>query len=533
MPVRHAERDARRLTVALSQATAIFPSVDSRPSPHLSKSRFVAGWQCPKLLWWTVHEPGATELQPDTVLQDLFDQGRLVGERAREEWPGGLLIEGGYRDPSRIPRTRAAIEAGAEVLFEARFEQDAVFCSVDVLEKHPDGWTLIEVKSSTEVKDYHIPDLAVQTHVARRAGLVIRRIEVMHLSKAYRLGGEEPLFVRADVTDRVEAALLEVPGRIEEQLAVLRGDLPDTPVGPHCWYRDQECAFTDRCWPEDRDHIRRLYRAGPTGAWQWMQQGVQRLEDIPAGAKLSDKQRRQLRAVREDRLIVEPTLRAEIAPALAAERLGFLDFETVARALPPWDGLGPWRATAAQFSYHERGPDGRVSHAEFLAEGPDEPGEAPDDPREPLARGMLEATKDAGLVVVYTSFESSRIRELAEFLPHLAEPLLALRAKLWDLHPVIVNHVYHPDFAGSFSLKKVLTPLVPDLGYDDLMIVDGRVASVEIARLLFVSGRIPREQRDKTRRDLLDYCERDTFATVRLVKRLGELAGLPADRARP
>ena len=51
-------------------------------APRLSKSRFVTGCQCHKLLWWTVHEPDAKELQPDRVLQDLFDQGRLVGEAA-------------------------------------------------------------------------------------------------------------------------------------------------------------------------------------------------------------------------------------------------------------------------------------------------------------------------------------------------------------------------------------------------------------------------------------------------------------------
>ena len=41
---------------------------------------------------------------------------------------------------------------------------------------------------------------------------------------------------------------------------------------------------------------------------------------------------------------------------------------------------------------------------------------------------------------------------------------------------------HHPDFRGSFSLKDILTPLVPELTYSDLVIVDGRVASVEIAR---------------------------------------------------
>ena len=95
---------------------------------------------------------------------------------------------------------------------------------------------------------------------------------------------------------------------------------------------------------------------------------------------------------------------------------------------------------------------------------------------------------------------------------------------MWDLKPAVANNVYHPAFRGSFSLKYILTPLVPDLSYDDLVIIDGMLASVEIARLLFVSGRIPPAARDKTRQDLLDYCERDTFATVRLVERLGELA---------
>jgi hypothetical protein len=89
---------------------------------------------------------------------------------------------------------------------------------------------------------------------------------------------------------------------------------------------------------------------------------------------------------------------------------------------------------------------------------------------------------------------------------------------------VVRNTVYHPDFRGSFSLKYILNPLVPDLSYDDLVIVDGRVASVEIARLLFVAQKIPPAERERVRHDLLEYCKRDTWATVRLVARLRELA---------
>ena len=493
-------------------------------TPRLSKSRFVSGVQCHKLLWWTVNEPNAEELQPDVVLRDLFDQGNLVGQRARLEWPQGIMVEGDHRDPQRIPRTAAAIAAGHAVIFEACFEQDGVFCAVDVLERLADGWALIEVKSSSQVKEPHIPDLAVQVHIARRSGLDVRRVEVMHLNRDHRHPDQEPLFVRTDVTVEVEQALLHVPAQIAEQVAVLAGPLPVRDVGEHCFFRD--CAFHDRCWPDDPDHISNLFGVGPKKTVAWLAKGVPTMSAIPADTKLNWKQQRQLKAQRDKEIIVEPGLAEAIKPALEARTLGFLDFETVSRALPAWNGLGPWRNTAAQFSYHERDADGAMRHVDYLAEGPEHPSLPPEDPREPLARFMLEATKNADRIVVYTSFEATQIKELAFHLPNLRDELMALREKLWDLNPVIAENVYHPGFLGSFSLKEILTPLVPELGYNDLVIVDGKRASVEIARLLFVSGAIRKEERDRVRHDLLEYCKRDTFATVRLVERLAQLAGV-------
>ena len=139
---------------------------------------------------------------------------------------------------------------------------------------------------------------------------------------------------------------------------------------------------------------------------------------------------------------------------------------------------------------------------------------------------MLDATRDARRIVTYTSYEKTQIKSLQKLLPDLAAGLDELMAKFVDLHKVVQNTIYHPDFRGSFSLKYILNPLVPDLSYDDLVIVDGRLASVEIARLLFVAHKIPAAERDRVREDLLKYCERDTWATVRLVGRLRELAGI-------
>lgn len=481
----------------------------------LSKSRYAAGVQCHKLLWWKVHEPGALELQPDKVLQDRFDQGIQVGELARGRFPGGLLIDLPHNAVlERVQRTRAALDARTPVIFEASFVADKTFVAVDILERLDKGFRLIEVKSSSSLKEEHIPDAAVQVHVAEQSGVDVRVVEIMHLNKECRYPDLGDLLESADVTTPVDEMLPGIPAEIEAQLEALRGPLPDVAIGVHC-FEPRDCPFIKRCWPQSLDHIIKLYNVGPKKACDYMLTGVHTIAQIPPKQKLPDAAQRQIRSMNENRLIAEPRLAAALEPF--AGKLGFLDFETIARAVPVWPGMAPWEQAAAQFSYHEARGDGSYSHVGYLAEGSH-------DARPELARAMLAATAGAERVVMYTPFERTRIRSLQKSVPDLAPGLKELENKLIDLHPVIRDNVYHPDFHGSFSLKYVLNPLVPELTYDDLVIVDGLVASVEIARLLFVAQKIPPEERDRVRKDLLDYCERDTWAMVKLLERLRELA---------
>ncbi len=481
----------------------------------LSKSRFAAGVQCHKLLWWKVHEHNAVELQPDKVLQDRFDQGKQVGELARGRFPGGVLIDLPHHAVAeRIRLTQAALDAQASVIFEASFKALDTYVAVDVLERLDPGFRLIEVKSASSQKEEHLPDVAVQAHVARQSGIDVRTVEIMHLNKEFRHPDRGDLFESADVTALVEEMLPGIPAEIEAQLEVMRGSLPDVAIGVHC-FEPRECPFRERCWPQSPDHIIKLYNVGPKKACDYMLTGVHTIADIPPKQKLPDAAKRQIRSMKEGRLIVEPGLAAALEPFAA--KLGYLDFETISRAVPVWPGMAPWEQAAAQFSYHEARADGTYSHVGYLAEGSH-------DARPELARAMLAATVGAERVVMYTPFERTRIRSLQQSEPDLAVALKQLEDKLIDLHPVIRDHVYHPDFLGSFSLKYVLNPLVPELTYDDLVIVDGLVASVEIARLLFVAQKISPEERDRVRQDLLDYCERDTWAMVKLLERLRELA---------
>jgi hypothetical protein len=484
--------------------------------PHrLSKSRYTAGVQCHKYLWWKVHEPLALELQPDKVLEDRFNQGKQVGELARDRFPGGVLIDLPHQAVNeRVKLTQKLIDDGVRAIFEATFLADNTFVAVDVLTPQDGGFHLTEVKSSNSQKEEHLPDVAVQIHVLKESGVRITGADVMHLNGECHFPDLDNLFQRTDVTAAVEPLLNKVGWEIEAQLRMLEGPLPDVPIGLQC-HEPYECPFMERCWPKDPDHIMRLYNIGPKKGCDFLVTGVNRISDLPASQRLNVTQKRQIRAMKEQRIVVEPGL-AEALQALDC-KLGFLDFETIQRAVPVWPGMAPWEQAPAQFSYHEANGDGTYTHAEYLAEGPK-------DCRPELARAMIKATKGAEKVVTYSGFEKTKIRGLQKAVPEFRAELEMLEGKLVDLLPVVREHVYHPDFLGSFSLKYVLHPLVPELTYDDLVIVDGLVASVEIARLLFVAGKIPKAEHDRVRQDLLNYCERDTWAMVKVLEKLRELS---------
>src|SRR6266850_1069664 len=175
----------------------------------------MAGLQCHKQLWWRVHEPKASELAADAWLQNRFTQSTDVGVVARTYVPGAR--------------------------YEASFASDEANVVVDILE----GPVVVEVKATNSLKKEHIPDVAIQVHVLRQAGHAVPRAEVMHLNPKCRFPALDNLFVREDVTDKVELFLPVVPEVIRAQLAVLAGPLPDVPIGEHCT-RPHRCPFLKR-----------------------------------------------------------------------------------------------------------------------------------------------------------------------------------------------------------------------------------------------------------------------------------------------
>lgn len=127
---------------------------------------------------------------------------------------------------------------------------------------------------------------------------------------------------------------------------------------------------------------------------------------------------------------------------------------------------------------------------------------------------MIDKLGDRGSIVVYSQFEETRIKALRDSFPDLAPALKAIIDRIKNLLPVVEDHVYHPKFLGSFSIKKVPPALVPDLSYAGLDVSDGDSAIARFART--ARGEISGDGVGVTREHLLDYCKLDTLAMLRL-----------------
>jgi hypothetical protein len=387
-----------------------------------------------------------------------------------------------------------------------------VFVSVDILRRSKKEWQLIEVKSTSSVKEEHLPDVAVQLYVLRTAGLPVETVELMHLNRDCHFPDLSTLFVREDVTGQLDPYLDQVPGEIEAQRAMLGRGLPKVDIGPHCFDRE-ECPFRARCWPKlARHNVFTLYYVPAKTQWQLFGEGVRDVTRVPATVKLKEITRRQCRAVRQKKMIVEDGLAQALSPFEAP--LAFLDFETISPAIPCWNGCTPYQQVPVQFSCHAQGAGGRVQHHEWLADGAD-------DPRAALAKALIEACAGAKTIIAYNAgFERTVIEALAAALPRLATPLRGIAERLADLLPVVRDYVYHPDFLGSFSLKSVAPALLDGLAYDDLEIAQGGAAAQVLETLLLRAETFSQKEQGELRTQLLAYCSRDTEVLVALWDKL-------------
>ena len=503
---------------------------------YLSKSKYCALWQCPKIAWLRKYMPDEAVVDEDVLSR--MAEGNEVGDLAMGLFGDYVEIKPGDPEHPDIAKmlddTKAEMTKGTPVICEASFSHNGLYCAVDILRKTAGGWAIYEVKSSTkhvkddgtygDDKDIYVADIAYQKYVLDRCGVNVTGTFLVCLNGDYVFDGRldlSKLFLISDVSGEVAKAEPEIEPLLAEAEKILA-----SPTEPAIDFHEKckkpyLCAFWQHCSKHlPAQSVFDVFGMHFKKKIELYKKGLVTFEDLLAKGKLkSEKQRRQLEfavANREepyvDREKIEAFLKTLSYP------LYFLDFETFQPVVPVYPGTRPYTQIPFQYSLHyienEGGP---LKHKEFL-------GVPGTDPRRAIAEQLCaDIPMDACVTAYNKSFECTVIKRLADAFPDLSAHLLNIREHIIDLLvPFRSGFYYNKAMGNSFSIKSVLPALFPDdpsLDYHNLdQIHNGGEAMSIFPKLATMTP----EERAATRRNLLKYGELDTYAMVKVWEKLKE-----------
>jgi len=475
---------------------------------RITKTDYLEYTFCKKNLWLKKHKP---ELFYDIELSDfekkIIEEGNIADLEARNLFPGGVLVDSdGHK---AVIDTKKLLEENQATIFQATFSEDDFFIRADIMvyDEEKNGYELYEVKASNDIKrkvPYHyVNDLAFQKSVIEKSGLDIIKTGVIHLNREFKKQGRinyHELFITVDLTDEVFEAQENVKKEMQDIKKYL--DFSEE-KGCECLYRGRNahCSTFKYSNPDVPEYsVHDISRIGSSKKllYDWIDRGIYSLEDLDES---------------EIPAVGKPIINTK-AIKKALEKLVFplyfFDYEGSVSAIPKFDGFGPYEQIPFQYSLHVMQKDGSIEHKEFLITDPE------GDITRPLVERMKKDIDPKGTVIAwFTTYEKLRNEKLAQLHPDQAKFLNTINDKMFDLMTIFSKNNYvHPAFKGSSSIKKVLPVIVPDLSYKTLNISKGDQASERWEKMIN-KDTTPAEKK-QIAEDLLDYCELDTLAMVRI-----------------
>lgn len=477
---------------------------------QITKTDYIAYLDAPRHLWAIKHGK-FDQKEIDAYLKHLFEQGYQVEELAEKYIQEHLIPKYGVSKGDVLLQLSQVEESDNPV--EGQYE-----ARTDILIKNPKTkkWDMYEIKSSTKVDKVHRYDATFQTLVFENY-YELGDTYILHLNKDYERDGKlslRELFIAENVNEHVEKLRDKVKqGRYEAYLMAKADHLEAVPA---C-IRPKTCPCLSLCHPELPEYS--IYDVNNLTANEKKirdleSEGIKSVYDIPIDFKLSDKQRFQVnvaqsKKVHIDKLAIRQKLDELIFP------LYFIDYETFNPAIPMYDGYRPYDQMTFQYSLHvleSKNTDiaTGLRHYEYIETTQSDP--------IPVLLSSLERYigKSGSIIVWNKSFEATQNKRMGEIYPEFESFCIDMNERMFDLMEIFRDQLYaDPEFKGSYSIKKVLPILIPDLSYEGMDIGDGATAMASWNKMVYGKG-LSHEEKQKIKKDLLKYCELDTLAMVRI-----------------
>lgn len=492
---------------------------------NLSKSKYTSAVQCPKMLWLSKNK--SEEFDDSELNTAVLAAGSEIGDLAMGLFGEYVEVPFDKENPGNmITETKRLLESGVKNICEASFSYNGLFCSVDILRNLGDNKVAIyEVKSSTKINDVYYDDVAYQNFVLRNLGIDVEGVFIVVVDNTYVRHGDielDKLFKIVDVKEEADSRYDDVASRIAELEPIMGSDSePSIGIGLHC-HKPYDCGFFKYCTRAlPKPNVFDLNsKVSYKKKIDYYRQGIVSYEDLLSDPQLSEQAKQEIR--HESGNIPADVNVSVIKRFLDSlwYPLYFLDFESVASGVPLFDNSKPYQQICFQYSLHyyeEEG--GELKHKEFLAY----PGK---DPRRELCERLCKDIPEGACTIIYNkSFEPARMEEMAALFPDLADRLYEIKSGMRDLAEPFSERAYFcKGMKGRHTIKNVLPAVFPDdpeLDYHNLERVHN---GGEATQMYLDMMKMDPEELEENRAHLLKYCCLDTYATVKLLDKLKEVA---------
>ena len=485
---------------------------------YLSKSKYCKAYQCNKILWLDKYKSEVAEVIDN---DSVFENGTNVGQLAKGLFGEYLDVE--YNDDLNvmINDTNNYLKNDKCIITEASFDYNGNFCSVDILKKNNDEYEIYEVKSSTGVSKIYLEDASYQYYVLKSLGYNVTKVSIVHINSEYERHGDlelDKLFVIEDVTKYARNNYDNVKNKIEEINKYMNRTTEEDKEIDLCCFEPYECPYFKYCSNLKENNVFDLRGLDKKIKIKLYKSGLIYFKDL-LNAKINKKYKEQIDYELNDKEDKINSKNIKTFMNTLSYPLYFLDFETFQESIPEYDGIHPYEQIPFQYSLHYiNEKDGQLFHKEFLADGVS-------DPRRELAERLVNDIPDNVCVLAYNMrFEKGVINRLSKLFPDLSSHLLKINNNMKDLMtPFASRDYYNKYMKGSYSIKYVLPALFtddPSLDYHNLdMVHNGREASATYMDLKNHS----KEELEIIRDNMLKYCGLDTYAMVKIYKKLDEI----------
>lgn len=483
---------------------------------QLTKTDFKYYLDCPESIWLLKNKPQVYPKGEFSLFAEkLINEGYEVEAYAKQLFPNGLDLPE-YGSPKETQNT---LTYSHNAYFQPSFSTNKdVFARIDILERLADGtWHIYEVKSSTSIKKdrkhRQIEDACFQKYVLTECGYVVSKVSIIHLNKAYIKQGDivaNELLEITEVTEAVDGIYSSVVNQINSASNFINKEIINETVCS-CKHktRSNHCdafGYFNTTIPEYSIYEIGRISAKKVGLLADNEQLA--IIDIPLGFELNVNQQTQVTSVKQEQPIInQSNIKRELDKLKFP--LHFIDYETYASAIPRLDGLSPHKHLTFQVSIHTLTEDNTLTHFEYLLDAMKMPID--------MLQAMQDFTGSTGTFVSWhASFEIGRNKDLIEWLPEFTSYLSYINEHTFDLETIFKKDYIDYRFHGSSSIKKVLPVLCPDISYSDLDVNNGTMALDTWGRMVLDPNF--KEDIEATRKNLLDYCELDTLAMVKIYK---------------